>query len=169
MGKSDNAVHPTVDKNNNKNDAILDKLTVVGPPRADQEINNNNKNVTKKNEATNVTDKKPKSKYKGALEMFGWLLGYNAFLIIGGFCITTIERDNDKEIKNSHRQNLLAVIQKHGKLPNDTMVLEILEAASDLISVKGLYLGDLTAEVDSTWGLGGGIFFCATLVTTIGK
>ena len=172
MGKSDNAVHPTADKDNNKkdDDAIVKKLTVVGPPRPDQINNNNNNSNIKKNE-TAVTDKKekPKNKYKGALEMLSWLLGYFAFLVVGGYCITAIEHDNDKEVKNTNRLRLLDVLQRHGKLPNDTMVLEIIEAATDLVSVKGLHLNDLTAEVDSTWGFGGGIFFCATLVTTIGK
>jgi len=113
--------------------------------------------------------KPTKKKIKQKLEIPLWLIGYSAFLAIGGYFIMLIEGGNDKMVKNNNRIALLDVLDKYGKLPNDTMVQEIIAAAVKLHSVKGLYLDDLTAEVDSTWGLSGGIFFCSTTITTIGN
>ena len=171
MGKPDNTVYPA-------NDRHLVNCT----KKCNNNNNNNNNNIenhaktkmklpiiTTKAAPTNDSNKTKQRNYKETLEMFGWFLGYFAFLVIGGVCITAIEHDNDKHIKNTKRLRLLGVLKKHGKQPNDTMVLEILAAASETQSVNGLYLGDITAEVESTWGFNGGIFYCATLITTIGK
>ncbi|XP_066934307.1 potassium channel subfamily K member 1-like [Clytia hemisphaerica] len=48
------------------------------------------------------------------------------------------------------------------------MIKDIIKAAMKVYSVKGLYVDNLEAEVESTWTFSGGLFFTATLVTTIG-
>ena len=110
-----------------------------------------------------------KNKLKSPLQLTLWIFSYFVFLSIGGFCIKLIEEDNDRTLKNTQRENLLAVLEKYNFTSNNTMVKEIIKAAVKVYSVKGLYLDNLEAEVDTTWTWSGGLFFSATLVTTIGE
>ena len=171
MGRVENTVHPSPvssgynnkKKNSFEND-MANKAIFKTSSNGNKDISGTDK--TTQNEPPAKDTKFQKLKVK--MEIFGWLLGYFSFLALGGFCINAIEAENDKCVKNDYRLKLLAVLAKHGKQHNDSMVLEILDAATKAHSVKGLYLADLSAEVESTWTFSGGLFFCATLISTIG-
>eukprot|EP00794_Sanderia_malayensis_P020637 gene20637-22672_t len=76
--------------------------------------------------------------------------------------------DNDENLKNEKRRKFLEILTKHNISANNTVIAEIVTAAISASKVNGLDLSDFTEIAPSDWNLGSAVFFCGTIVTTIG-
>ena len=101
--------------------------------------------------------------------LIGWVWFYFGFLFVGGVIITTIEKDPDFKLKTEKRNEFLAVLAKYNVSIYDEKMKEIIVAATAAYEVDGLDFDDLNKSVASSWHLGSAVFFCSTVVTTIGK
>lgn len=101
--------------------------------------------------------------------ILGPLLGYFAFLILAGFVLVLIEQGDDEKVKDSKRLEFLKVLDKYNISYNDTMIQEVVNAASEAIAVSGIDLTDYKRKLGSEWHIGSAVFFAGTIVTTIGK
>lgn len=102
------------------------------------------------------------------LPILAILLGYFAFLILAGYILVVVEEEEDEKIKQRRRLEFLRVLDKYNITHNNTMIHEIVTAASNAFTVNGLDLTDYSRAVKSEWSIGSSVFFAGTIVTTIG-
>lgn len=97
------------------------------------------------------------------------IIFYSLFLLLGGYIITNVEKDFDKDIRNRHRLRLLKVLDKYNFSYTDPRIEEILTTAHKAMEVDAVKLKRLDKELDTRWKFSSSLFFTATLVTTVGK
>lgn len=108
-------------------------------------------------------------KIKNLAFLFVWAVLYVGFVIGGGYLINEIEHEYDFKIRNKVKDKLLFTIQKYNFSPNDTAINDIISAALDAYSYGVKHTGDLEKNLTSFWDWRTGVFFCNTLITTVGK
>lgn len=112
------------------------------------------------------TDTKRKIKYFLVLAV--WIFAYFVYVVIGGYVITKIEQKNDFDLKVKKKKIFLATLKKFNYSDNNTKIMEIIESAIDAYNHNVLNSYGIE-NITSAWSLSTGIFFCNTLVTTIGE
>lgn len=110
-----------------------------------------------------------RSSVKYVCGIFGWIIFYFIYLLLGGICMLYIERDNDSQLKSESRKKLLEVLSKHNLTANSTATKEIISAVIHASDVDGIKIENINEHVDSSWNIAVAVFFCSTIVTTIGK
>ena len=103
-------------------------------------------------------------------KILGLLLLYIGYLLGGGYLIEHIEGENDATMKAELRNKLHNTLRKYDLTPNDTLIKDIVAVALEAHGY-GVELEDaidVGVNVTSMWNWLSGVFFCNTLVTTVG-
>ncbi|XP_057316407.1 potassium channel subfamily K member 6-like [Hydractinia symbiolongicarpus] len=109
-----------------------------------------------------------RSSVKYVCGIFGWIIFYFIYLLLGGICMLYIERDNDSQLKSEIRKKLLEVLSKHNLTANSTATKEIISAVIHASDADAIKIENISEDVDPSWNIAVAVFFCSTIVTTIG-
>ena len=109
------------------------------------------------------------SKLKAAINITCWVLFYFLFIFIGGLVIKLLEEENDIKLKQEKQKHILTTLKKYNLSTNDSSVMEIVRAvieANEYGAIRNV--NNITEPILTIWSLGASVFFCSTIVTTIG-
>ena len=109
------------------------------------------------------------SKLRVAINITCWILFYFLFIVIGGLVIRLIEEENDIKLKQEKQKHILTTLKKYNLSTNESSVIEIVRAvieANEYGAIRNM--NNITEPILTIWSLAASVFFCSTIVTTIG-
>ena len=110
-----------------------------------------------------------KYKIQKACKILGLLILCVGYLLAGGYLIEHIEGEHDLSMRTDVRNKLFATLSKYDLSSNDTLVQDIVSVAIEAYE-HGIDMAvGYDTNVTSVWNWCTGIFFCNTLLTTVGK
>lgn len=109
------------------------------------------------------------SKLRVAINITCWVLFYFLFIFIGGLVIQLIEKEHDIKLKQEKQKHILTTLKKYNLSTNDSSVIEIVRAVIEAKEYGAIEnVNNITEPILTIWSLAASVFFCSTIVTTIG-